>query len=213
VLLIAAVWRRSSAALVMPIALFAAAALPIYAYLSGHPFRIRYEVPLVMAAALCVGAATGLLRRAAPVAAFIIVLGVMPQVTPFDREAPMVVEAQRERQNGQGRKAVTTCLVNEYDGTTIMASMGALAHYMQELSQEGFALRDFLHEGNWPWWGLAYDNGPAPFVGWVMIEEAAEGGDMLSQQRTRNPRWLNGMERVCEGGNVALYKRINSNSS
>ena len=29
-----------------------------------------------------------------------------------------------------------------------MASMGSLAHYMQELSASGYALRDFLHEGN-----------------------------------------------------------------
>jgi hypothetical protein len=29
-----------------------------------------------------------------------------------------------------------------------MASMGSLAHYMQELSASGYELRDFLHEGN-----------------------------------------------------------------
>lgn len=207
VLVMAAAWRRTWSALVMPTALLAAAALPFYAYVSGHPFRIRYEVPLVLGAALAVGTAIGLMRRAAPVVALIVVIAVMVQVPAFDREAPMIVEAQRDRNNGEGRRAVTACLVKGYDGSTIMASMGALAHYMQELSQEGFAIRDFLHEGNWPWWGLAYDNGPAPFVGWLLIEEAAEGGDMLSQQREWNPRWLNGMERVCEGGNVALYRR------
>ena len=48
-------------------------------------------------------------------------------------------------QNGLSRRAVTACLSESYDGTTIMASMGALAHYMQELSLAGFDLADFLH--------------------------------------------------------------------
>ncbi len=65
--LVAPVGARN-AALVMPIALLASAALPFYAFVSGHPFRIRYEVPLILGAAACIGAATGLLRRAAPLA-------------------------------------------------------------------------------------------------------------------------------------------------
>lgn len=212
-LLIGALWRRSSSSLVMPIALFASAALPFYAFVSGHPFRIRYEVPLVLGAAACIGAATGLLRRAAPIAAVAIVGLVMIQALPFDRDAPMIVEAQLDRANSEGRRAVTRCLARAYDGTTIMASMGALAHYMQELSLEGFGIEDFLHEGNGPTWELAVSYGPAPFAGWALIEEAAEGGDTLSQRVKANPRWLNGMERVCEGGNVALYRRIANSSS
>jgi hypothetical protein len=39
------------------------------------------------------------------------------------------------------------------------------------------------------------------------VEEAAEGGDMLSQRQKENPRFLAAYDRVCEGGNVALYKR------
>jgi len=201
------------AALVLPIALLASAALPFYAFVSGHPFRIRYEVPLILGAAACIGAATGLLRRAAAPAAIAIVLAVMLQTPPFDRQAPMIVEAQRDRAHGEGRRAVTACLSRGYDGTTIMASMGALAHYMQELSLDGFAIADFLHEGNGPIWELAVSRGPAPFAGWALIEEVAEGGDLLSQRAKADPQWLTGMERVCEGGNVALYRRIASSSS
>lgn len=216
-----------NAGLVLPIALLASAALPFYAFVSGHPFRIRYEVPLILGAAACIGVATGLLRRAAStfapsastfawatvdksadkLAAIAIVMAVMMQAPPFDREAAMVVEAQLDRKNSEGRRAVTACLARGYDGTTIMASMGALAHYMQELSLEGFGIEDFLHEGNGPIWELAVARGPAPFAGWALVEEVAEGGDMLAQRITAGPDWLNGMERVCEGGNVALYRR------
>ena len=141
------------------------------------------------------------------------VVSVMVQAPPFNRDAPMIVEAQLDRNNGEGRRAVTTCLARGYDGTTIMASMGSLAHYMQELSREGFDIGDFLHEGNGPIWDLALSRGPAPFAGWALIEEVAEGGDLLSLRATANPKWLNGMERECEGGNVALYRRIASSSS
>jgi hypothetical protein len=91
-----------------------------------------------------------------------------------------------------------------------MASMGSLAHYMQELSRDGFDIDDFLHEGNGPIWDIALSHGPAPFVGWALIEEFAEGGDLLAQRVKAHPKWLNGMERVCEGGNVALYRRTES---
>ena len=209
----AALFRRSWSALVLPIALFAAAALPFSAFLSGHPFRIRYEVPLILAAAASIGTAAALLRRATPLVAVAIVVAVMLQAAPFDRAAPMIVEAQLDRTNGEGRRAVTTCLARGYDGTTIMASMGALAHYMQELSREGFDIADFLHEGNGPIWDLAVVRGPAAFAGWALIEEVAEGGDLLSQHARSDPKWLAGMERVCEGGNVALYRRIANSSS
>jgi hypothetical protein len=209
-LVVAAIFRP---ALVMPVTLLACAALPFYAFVSGHPFRIRYEVPLVLGAAACIGTLVGLLRQAAPFVAVAMVVVVMWQTPPFDRTAAMIVEAQLDRANSAGRKAVTTCLARGYDGTTIMASMGALAHYMQELSLEGFGIDDFLHEGNGPTWELAVSVGPAPFAGWALIEEFAEGGDLLSQRVKANPRWLSGMERVCEGGHVALYRRIARTSS
>jgi hypothetical protein len=119
----------------------------------------------------------------------------------------MVVEAQVDREQREGRQQVTRCLVRGYRGETIFISMGSLAHYMQELSHEGFHIRDFLHEGNHPIWDAALDHGPAPFTGWVLVEEVAEGGDMLALRQRENPRFLDGYDRVCEGGNVALYRR------
>ncbi|MNC86909.1 hypothetical protein D3C83_25960 [compost metagenome] len=121
----------------------------------------------------------------------------------------MIVEAQLD-QHVAGRRIVTACLQRSYDGTTIMASMGSLAHYMQELSLAGFDLDDFIHEGSGPIWQRAYYFEPSLFAGWVLVEEAAEGGDMLYQKQKSWPGFLAAYDRVCEGGNVALYKRKTS---
>jgi hypothetical protein len=40
--------RRKWSAMLMPMALLASVALPFYAFYSGHPFRIRYEIPLIL---------------------------------------------------------------------------------------------------------------------------------------------------------------------
>lgn len=208
IIAIAGLLRRAWSPYVMPLALMAAAALPYYAFVSGHPFRIRYEVPLILGCAVCIGAAVALLRFLAPLVAIPMLALVMVQSPLFDPSlAPMVVEAQLDRNNSIGRQAVTGCLRSQYDDTTIMASMGSLAHYMQELSQVGFDLDDFLHEGSGPIWAMSLHGDPSLFVGWIMIEEAAEGGDMLFQRSKVNPGFLNGYERMCSGGNVALYKR------
>ena len=205
-LAIAASIRRNWSGLLIPIALVASAALPFYAFYSGHPFRIRYEVPLILGGAACIGAAVSLLRFAAPLVAAPLLVGVVLQASPFDREAAMIVEAQLD-QNVSGRRVVTECLTRSYDGTTIMASMGSLAHYMQELSPAGFDLADFIHEGSGPIWQHAYYFEPSLFAGWVLVEEAAEGGDMLYQKGKSWPGFLAAYDRVCEGGNVALYRR------
>ncbi len=204
--LAALLWRQG-AALLVPLGMFAAAALPFSAYLAGHPFRIRYEIPLVVASALAVGLGVGLTRRAAPVVALVALVLIGRDARPFDADTPMTREAQLDRAHGAGREAVTACLARDYRGETIFASMGSLAHYMQELSSIGLGIEDFLHEGNHPMWDSAIVVGGAPFAGWMLVEEAAEGGDVLAQQIRANPSFTDGYERVCEGGNVALYRR------
>src|ERR1019366_8241024 len=113
------------------------------------------------------------------------------ELRPLDASAPMVVEAQWETPNQPVRKTVTDCLRANYHGETIMASMGSLGHYMQEASRDGFAIRDFLHEGNGDLWLAALD-GPRPFVGWVLIEEKANGGGVLAKRAREKPSFLNG---------------------
>ena len=46
----------------------------------------------------------------------------------------------------------------------------------------GFAIHDFLHEGNGEVWKAAMKYGPRRYVMWVAIEERAEGGDAVYQR-------------------------------
>ena len=205
---IAALLRRSWSGLILPLSFVAAAALPFYAYMSGHPFIIRYEVALILGCAVCIGAAVSLLGFLAPVAAIPMLALVMVQSPFFDPSlAPVVIEAQVDRSNSLGRRAVTACLRQQYDNTTIMVSMGSLAHYLQELSHANFDLDEFVHEGSGPLWEVALHGDPSLSVGWILIEEVAEGGDVLYQRSKAWPGFLSNFERVCEGGNVALYRR------
>jgi hypothetical protein len=89
------------------------------------------------------------------------------------------------------RAPVTTSLRTQYRGETVMASIGSLGHYMHDLSAIGLTLRDFLHEGNGDVWLAALD-GARPFAGLVLIEERAEGGDMLAFRARESPRLLRG---------------------
>jgi hypothetical protein len=197
---------RARAPIVLLLALAGAAALPWSAYLQGHPFRIRYDVPLVVACAALAGIAVSVLwSRVQPLIATAIVLIAVAQAHPLDPKAPMVSESQREAANQAGRHTVTEYLVAHRDGKTIMMSMGSLGHYMQDLSMDGFRIRDFLHEGNGDLWNYAVGD-PRGLAGWIAIEERAEGGDALFQEGRRRPEFLAAYRRVAEGGGVGLYR-------
>jgi len=205
--------RVAAARALLPMALAAAAALPLYAFASGHPVRIRYMVSLVVAAAALSALALARLPRRlhtpAAVACLVAAIWITP---PLDSEAPMVREAQWERPFSDARRVVTAALAEQWDGTPIMASMGSLGHYMQQMSAQGFALRDFLHEGNGDIWKAALIT-PRPYVKWILIEESAEGGDQLAILARANPSFLEGFTRVAEGGGVALYVRTDSHEA
>ena len=199
---------RRRADMLMVVALLAMAAIPWTAFLDGHPFRIRYMVPLMAVEAIGAGLAAGVLpghRLRAACASALLVLAAY-ELRPLDAAAPMVVEAQWDRPNAPVRARVTACLGRPSRGEKIMASMGSLGHYMQEASTSGFAIRDFLHEGNGDIW-LAALHSPRPFVRWVLFEEKAEGGDMLARIAREHPSFLEGYQRVCEGAGLALYRR------
>jgi hypothetical protein len=206
-LAITAIRSRDHASLVLLLALAAAAALPASAYYHGHPLRIRYGIPLVVAAAAIIGGGISVLRPALrPIAAAAIVVLTMLQSPPLDRQAPLVAESRLDEANREGRRAVTRCLEQHWDGTPIMMSMGSLAHYMHDLTAIGMPLRGFLHEGNENLWQYAVQLGPRGFVRWVAIEEAAEGGDTLFHRAREDPAFLERFDRVAEGGGVALYR-------
>jgi hypothetical protein len=210
--LVIAVWRRGrDAAFLLVLAPAAAAALPFYAFYEGHPYRVRYIVALVVALGLLAGTLVGLMRRIAPRLSIPAAVGLVVLVAferpPVAGDAPMVREAQRDVPNSRARAAVTAYLTREWDGAPIMASMGSLAHYMQETSHAGFHIRDYLHEGNGDLWIEALKT-PSPHAAWILIEERAEGGDMLAALSRQRTEFLSGYRRVAEGGGVALYRRI-----
>jgi hypothetical protein len=205
VLLRAFAHREHSASLVM-LALVAFMVLPGYAFFQGHPFRMRYLVAPTIGIAVFSGIAVGMLqgrwRRAAAVTAAV---WLMVTARPLDVHAPVVQEAQWDVPFSVGRKSVTACLMREYRGEPILASMGSLAHYMQELSHEGIGIRNFIHEGNLPFWHEAIES-PKGQVGWILVEERAEGGDMLATRTRQSSGFLTGFTRVCADGGIALYK-------
>jgi hypothetical protein len=193
------------ASLLLLLALFAAAALPIAAYMEAHPVRIRYALPLVIASAATASAGIALVWRPLQwIAALGVVTLTLIESHPIDHNAPLVLESQRETANMIGRRAITSYLQQHYDGTGIMMSMGSLGHYMHDLSLAGFDLKAFLHEGNGEIWTFAMLQ-PRHHAGWLIIEGSAEGGDALHHASLR-ARWLDGFEKVAEGGGARLYR-------
>ncbi len=198
--------RPERAASLVVLALVALMALPAYAFFQGHPFRMRYLVAPTVGAAVFVGMAVGLLRgRLRQAAAIATIAWLAFTANPLDGQAPMVQEAQWDVPFSQGRRKVTACLMREYHGEPILASMGSLAHYMQELSGEGIGIRNFVHEGNLPYWQEAIE-APKDRVEWILVEERAEGGDLLSAKVRESSAFTTGFTRVCADGGVALYK-------
>ena len=199
-------FSRARASALVAVSVVAMAAIPWAAFVKGHPYRIRYMVPLVAVEAIGAGAMVGLSRRARVAVAIAVFAAVAYELRPLDPAAPMVVEAQWDRPNVPLRAQVTACIGPPQRGMKIMASMGSLGHHMQEMSRAGFAIRDFLHEGNGDLWLTAID-GPYPFAQWILIEEKAQGGDVLAKIARERPHFLAGYRRVCEGAGLALYKR------
>ncbi|MBI4478337.1 MAG: glycosyltransferase family 39 protein [Acidobacteria bacterium] len=204
---------RDRGADAIALALAAAALLPMYAFYQGHPFRIRYMAPLIPVVALFAAVPVSTLRKGRQWAIGALLLIAVYENPPFSSQAAMVQEAQWDLPASRGRQAVSDRLAREYDDTLIMASMGSLGHYMQELSRvlkprsrSGFDVADFLHEGNGDIWMAALDD-PAPHVGWVLIEEQSEGGDLLAALARTRPAFLRGFVRVAEGGGVSLYRK------
>jgi hypothetical protein len=188
------------------LALAAFVVLPTYAFYEGHPFRMRYMIAPVVGVALFCGIALGTLRgRSQQLALVAVGLVLAMTLRPLGAAAPMVEEAQWDRANIAGRHQVTECLMPDYHHEPILASMASLAPYMQELSHEGLGIRDFVHEGNLPYWQEAIES-PKGRVGWILIEERAEGGDALEKRARASSAFLLGFTRVCAGGGVALYK-------
>ena len=207
IMLVRMFWTRGRTSAGLPIVILAAAAVPFAAFLDGHPFRIRYMVPLIalvaVAAGVCAGGLSARWRSASMVT---VLIAAAIGLRPLSATAPMVVEAQWDRPHAAGRAQVTACLAREYDDRLILASMNSLAHYMQELSAIGLRIRNFVYEENTPFWREALEE-PGPDIGWILISENPDGRDALIGPARENSAMLRDFDRVCEGGRVALYRR------
>ena len=221
VVLVRGLTTRADAPLLILVAPLAAAVLPLLAFYDGHPFRIRYMAPLVIACALFSGLAVGLLARttrtsepagrtgrgiAALLLCAVLLASTIIEAPPWEEHPPLVAESEWDVPDSLNRRDVTSCL-QAYDGEKVVASMASLAHYMQELSWAGFEIADFVHEGTGAIWTLVLETRPAMHAGWMLVEEQAEGGDVLAERIRRDPGFTTGMARVCDGGGVALYRR------
>ena len=198
--------RADGAPSLVVLALVALLALPAYAFFSGHPFRMRYMVAPSVGAAVFAGIALGGLKgRRRHLAVALAAIWLVATTNPLDGQAPMVQEAQWDVPFSAGRRNVTACLMRNYRGERILASMGSLAHYMQELSHAGIDIRDFVHEGTLPYWQEAIE-APTGRVGWILVEERSEGGDILAERVRAASAFTTGFTRVCADGGVALYR-------
>jgi hypothetical protein len=210
----------------VPFALLTLALLPAYAFYGGHPLRLRFMLPSLASCAVFTGIGVGLLHRvstkrteaAAPIdvprdarmnvlvaisAAGLIAAAVIER-PPFDAQAPILLEALDDSSFREGRRAVTACLRRDYAGEKVVASMGALAPYMQELSAAGLNIADFIHEGNGSIWSHAISSQPSAHAGWMLL--GREEHDALTRRVRAHPGLLEGMTEMCQGGGVRLYR-------
>ena len=193
--------------LTLYVAMLAPILLPLLGFYSGHPFRVRYLIPMVVAAGvLAAFAIASVPRRMRPALALLVLGAALWQRPPLDNRAAMVLEAQWETPFRLEREKVTAALIARDDGSPILASMGSLAHYMHEASRAGLFLERFLHEGNGDLWADALRS-PRRSVRWMLIEQRAEGGDALFARSRDDVTFLSGFERVIEAGGLVLYER------
>jgi hypothetical protein len=202
----AAIRARSGRPL-LPVALLAAAILPLGAFANGHPLRVRYMTSILIGTGvLSAFGIASLPARWRAAAAVGLVAGCVYLNPPLSLSSPVLLEAGTEGPMRAGRAAISAVLANRSDRSPILASMQSLAHYMQETSAFGLNVADFLNEGNGDLWTAAVAD-PERYVRWVLIEERAEGGDVLADRARSSPAFLQGFTRVAEGGGAALYRR------
>ena len=175
----------------------------------GVPVRPSLPDPLRDSDRRRVGAADwagdGAGARAAPIAA--IIIGPDRDATrhPFEADLPMCERRDRPREcrRPSGRDRVPAARLSRGDdlrqhGLARALHAGALRRSGSVSATS--STREIIRCGTWP------SPRRRPFAGWMLVEEFAEGGDVLAQRIRADPRFTDGYDRVCEGGNVALYQ-------
>ena len=169
----------------------ATAALPWLAFLDGHPFRIRYMVPLIAAEAVGAGVVAGIVPRRR--------LRARCASRCSSLAALRAAAARRRRRrwsskrSGTGRtrrcaQRVTDCL-----GAAVIAARRSWPAWDRSAttcrscrapaSRSAISCTKATATSGW-----RRSIGPRPYAGWMLIEEKAEGGDMLAHARARATR-------------------------
>jgi len=123
------------------------AAIPWAAFYRGHPFRIRYMVPLIAIEAIGAGIAAGILpnRRLRAVCAVALLA-----VAGYELRRSIGRRRWSSKRNGIVRTGPSARASRRASARSSRGRRSWRAwiagHYMQEASGSGLAIRDFLHE-------------------------------------------------------------------
>jgi hypothetical protein len=90
-------FSRARASALVAVSVVTMAAIPWAAFVKGHPYRIRYMVPLIAVEAIGAGAIIGLSRRARVAVAIAVLAALRTSCVRSIPRQPMVVEAQWDR--------------------------------------------------------------------------------------------------------------------
>ena len=179
--------RRRRADMLIAVALLAMAAIPWTAFLDGHPFRIRYMVPLMAIEAI--GAGLVGWRPARPPRACGRRGGAprprrvrAPAARRVGADGRRSAVGSAERAGARARDGVPRSAVRRREdhgehGIARPLHAGGVA---RPASRFAIFCTKATATSGWP-----RSTARARSRDWVLIEEKAEGGDMLAQQRAR----------------------------
>jgi len=170
----------------------------------GHPFRIRYMVPLMAIEAI--GADSSLAPFLPPRARS---SARLPCSRSRRTSCGRSTERRRwsSKRNGiartAGARARYACMARSSPAPRSWRAWDRLGTTCRKRRGSGLAIRDFLHEGNGDIW-LAALQRPQPFAAWMLVEEKAQGGDMLARIAREKPSFSRATSGVCEGAGNGL---------
>jgi hypothetical protein len=177
------------------LACLAASAVIVAAYVAGHPAKARYPLLLAPAVALALAGGTAGSRAGQAAALALAVTQGLVVASP----SPVLAESTRNISASIERRPVVAAFRREYRGGRLLASMGSSAPFLFELQ---LPLREIVHEGNHPIWERALRD-PRPEIAWVLVT----AGDVIDQERARQPRLLDGFEPRHRFRTSVLYRR------
>ena len=191
-------------------ALVAHGGAAVAAFLEGHPFRIRYMVPLIAAEAVGAGVAAGLVPNGGCALPAAIAAGRCWRRTNCGRST------RQRRWSSKRSGIVRTCRCAQRVTDVHRAAAATATRSWRAWDRSATTCRKRRAAASrsaisctkaTATSGSRRSSEPRPFAGWMLIEEKAEGGDMLAQAArasTRNFSTVFGASARARG--LALYR-------